>query len=209
MIYDKGWWHGMSGEPLGETPRDVADHFVWCVALVHYFLFGYLYSVKKHYEAGNPQENKAKIKFWNGMEVRCQLGIFLSYYLVWMNNQIVCYFVGFERSWNLFSSETALYKYMTNKSIISNRYAWGEKYWNSFVLCLIIAPIILAFLIYSVHLVYRIIQFKHNDCLSILWAIRNVALLIAAMLLAVRWFQLSKFDEYWNDIFWYGYNMVS
>ncbi|MCH5266813.1 MAG: hypothetical protein J1E62_00600 [Lachnospiraceae bacterium] len=198
-----GTFANFRGQPWGESPRDVADHFVCCVRVVHDFLLGYLYCVQRHYEEKSLKGQEGKIKFWVGMEVMCQLGIFVTYYLVWISNRILYYILDKDdwivANWHVGTAETVIYYHLRDgKKIIPATYAWGEKYWNIFVLAIIIAPILLMMVIYSVHLVCRIKQFKRSGYLNKVWVIWNVVFVVVMVLVVVRWFYLLKFSEGWN-----------
>lgn len=203
---------GNLGSPCGTTPRDVADHFVCCVGLVHYFLFGYLYSVKKHYAEKSLHGKSGKIKRWVGLEIFCQLGIFFSYLLVWIDNfklynmlYDILYDINeeinetilFWEVWDVDEGASILYMLLCKKRIISIRSTWVEQYGDIFNLTIIIAPIFLTLLIYVIHCAFRFIQFKRSDCFGMIWAVWTVVFFLAIILLAVWKFPQMSLDGVW------------
>ena len=174
---------GQLGSPCGTSPRDVADHFVCCVGLVHYFLCGYLYSVKKHYAEKRLNGKNGKTKRWVVLEIFCQLGIFFSYLLVWIGK--------------VDDGAAILYMFLGKKRIISIRYTWVEQYGDIFNLTITIAPIFLTLLIYVIHCVFRFIQFKRSNCFSMIWAAWTVVFFLAIILLAVWKFPQISLDWVW------------
>lgn len=199
---------GNLGSPCGASPRDVADHFVRCVGLVHYFLFGYLYSVKKHYAEKSLHGKSGKIKRWVGLEIFCQLGIFFSYLLVWIDNfklynmlydinEAINEIILFWKVWEVDDAASILYMLLCKKRIISIRYTWVEQYGDIFNLTIIIAPIFLMLLIYVIHFVFRFIQFKRSNCFSMIWAVWTVVFFLAIILFAAWKFPQMSLDGVW------------
>lgn len=200
MISDVGVFHDIHGNPGGATPRDIADRFVCCVGLLHYLLLGYLYAVKRHYEERSLRGKDGNIRLWLELEILFQLGMFAGYYLVWIDTYILRPFV----SGRILSvigcdvgySKMIIYRVLEARGMIPKVYvgrSWTSQEWDFFVFSIIIAPIALMFLIYSTHLVYRTIQFKRIGCLNIIWVRWNLLLLVAILLVALRWLQLEKF----------------
>lgn len=203
---------GSLGSPCGASLRDVADHFVRCVGLVHYFLFGYLYSVKKHYAEKSLNGKNGKTKRWVGLEIFCQLGILFSYLLVWIYNFIlhtIIYDILYDinetinetiqswKVWEVNDAASILYMLLCKKRIISIRYTWVEQYGDIFNLTIIIAPIFLTLLIYVIHFVFRFIQFKRNNCFSMIWAVWTVVFFLAIILFAAWIFPQMSLDGVW------------
>lgn len=204
--------NGSLGSPCGTTPRDVADHFVCCVGLVHYFLYGYLYSVKKHYAEKRLNGKNGKTKRWIILEIFCQLGILFSYLLVWIDNFIlynmlydILYDVNeainetilFWKVWEVDDAASILYMLLCKKRIISIRYTWVEQYGDIFNLTVSIAPIFLMLLIYSIHCVFRFIEFKRSNCFNMIWAVWTVIFFLAIILLAVWKFPQMDLEGVW------------
>ena len=206
MISNVGVFYShLDGGPSGTSPREVTDHFVCCVGFIHYFLFGYLYSVKRHYAENSHNGKNGKVKFWVGLEIFCQLGIFLSYLLLWIDNHILYYIDNTYWHWSVGGSTTTLFRYFCKKEMISDEYLWAEQYGDVFDLTVIIAPVFLMFLIYSIHFVFRLIQFKRHNRLHVIWAIWTVGFLLAIVLLAVRNFQQMGLADWWH---WYNENIL-
>lgn len=205
MISNVGvFYSNLDGSPNGRTPREVVDHFVCCMGLVHYFLCGYLYSIKRHFAERSLNGKNGKIKRWVGMEIFCQLGIFFSYLLVWIDNRILLYYINERiRHWSVGGSTTVLYKFLCKKEIISKEYTWVEQYGDIFDFSTIIAPILLMLLIYGIHCVFSLVQFKRNNCLNMIWAVWSVVSFITIVLL-IKWnFQPTSFGRWW---YWYQEN---
>ncbi|MDE6567576.1 MAG: hypothetical protein K2K70_07580 [Lachnospiraceae bacterium] len=192
---------------FGTTTREVADHFVCCVGLVHYFLFGYLYSVKKHYaeknlDGKNLDGKNGIIKRWIILEIFCQLGIFFSYFLVWIDSRIVYHINETIGYWHVGRSIQALYIFWGRKEIIPMGTAWVEQYGEIFDLTLIIAPVLLMLLIYSIHCVFRFIQFKRNDCFNMIWAVWTVVFFLVIIVFAVKWTLKGDGIMMWTESVW-------
>lgn len=193
------------GRPSGTTPRDIADHFVYCVGLVHYFLFGYLYSVKKHYAARSLNGKNGKIKRWIGLEIFCQLGIFFSYLLIWLDNHILYYINKEIWYWSVGKSSAAFYLFLCRQEIISEEYAWVEQYGELFDFTFILAPVFLMLLIYIFHCVVRLIQSKPGNFSDIIWTVWTVVFFLAVVLLAVWICGRMDFERWWHSYYerWY------
>lgn len=183
---------GHPGKPCGTSPRDAADHFVCCVGLVHYFLFGYLYAANRHYAEIKRNGKNRKTKRWIGLEIFCQLGIFFSYLLTWINN----YIIANEqiRPWDIGDGARVIYILLCKKQMIPIKSTWPEQYGNILSLLCVIAPILLMLLIYSIHCVFRFMQWKRGNCFYVIW---TVVFFLAMIALAVWAFPQISYDGVW------------
>lgn len=161
-------------------PED-ADAFVWSLGLVHYFLFGYLYAVKRN-AAG-------EVKRWRSMEIFCQLGMFFSYLFLWITNPVVSY--GIDEEF------TDLIRYAMEQNDFDLRY-------TILLLLFAMAPLLLMLPIYGIHFICRIIQFKRRDCLRIKWLARTaiifpvIACIVAEVFFgAYARYQLPVYEHYY------------
>ena len=202
IVLQIAYYIGLRDMISNDAILDIADHFVCCVGLVHYFLFGYLYSVKKYYAEKRLNGKNGETKRWLGPAIFCQLGILFSYLLVWVDNHILHYmdyYIGETiRYWNAGRSIQTLYIFLSRKKIISAEYEWVEQYGNIFHLTFIMAPVLLMLLIYSIHCVFRFIQFKRNDCFNMIWAVWTVVFFLTIILLAVWEFRQMDFSGWWH-----------
>lgn len=187
----------------GTSPRDVTDHFVCCVGLLHYFLSGYLYSVKKHFAEKKCNGKNGKVNCWAGVEIFCQFGIFFSYLFTWIDNCILsiinewCHFCEQLHYWDAGNGAQVIYMLFCKKQMIPIKSTWPEQYGNIFSLLCVIAPILLMLLIYSIHFVFRFMQLKRNNGFHMIWAVWTVVFSLAVAVLAVWAFPQISYNGVW------------
>lgn len=203
--------HGITPETYNflSTPRNIADHFIHSFCISQYFLFVHLWFGYTCYYEYIADRNQNRIKYLMKLEWFALWGMILPYIILWIGNSSDVFLFPVQKP------IMVIYILLTKKSYLYAEELWRKRYWDYLTLIVILAPIILPFLIYSINFIIRYIKYRVNHCLDKKWKWWNIAYILFVFILiswtfdAMHYYKKIPRLPIYDRIFWPIYDMFS